>query len=129
MNKQEKNRKAILDQIGRAAKACRELETQFGRNPAPELETLIKAHRSLILNLSAEAETKPEVIKRVTDLMKGVMEWAALQEKRKGREFAEQKHRDLLAARKAEAERDPAGSGGGIPTETRREIEEDLNLM
>ena len=69
-----------------------------------ELETLIKLHRVLVLKLSLEADGAPELLKLAKDLMKPVMDWARLQEKRKDRALAEQKHRDQLEAQKAARE-------------------------
>src|ERR1017187_2875325 len=44
----------LLGQITSGARQCRDVEKQFGKNPAPELETLIKLHRVLILQLSTQ---------------------------------------------------------------------------
>ncbi|MDB6109775.1 MAG: hypothetical protein JWR69_1525 [Pedosphaera sp.] len=77
----------LLGQIASGSRQCKEVERQFGENPAPELETLVKLHRVLILKLSTQANVAPEMVELVTDLMKPVMEFAKLQEKRADREL------------------------------------------
>jgi len=118
----------LLEQIRVGAEQCAEVERQLARHPAPELETLIKLHRVLVLKFSLEAETAPELLKLVKDLMKPVMDWAELQEKGKQRELAEQRHREQMAARKAA----PGGSNAGgeaLKPETLEQIERELNLF
>src|SRR3954470_6102835 len=88
----------LLAQIRAAARHCQEVEREFGKNPPPELETLIKVHRAIILQLSAQRDCDPETVRQVTTLMKPVMDWAKLQEQRKERELAEAKYRDQIAA-------------------------------
>src|SRR5262249_59813732 len=89
----------LLNQIARGAALCREVERQLGENPGPELETIIKLHRMMILNLSAQAQQEPDLLRHVHALTKSVIDWAQLEEKRKARELAEQKYRDELEAR------------------------------
>ena len=92
--KVSKGRERLLEQINASARHCHEVERQFGNNPPPELETLIKVHRVIILQLSAQKEFKPETVRQITALMKPVMDWARLQEQVKARELAEVKYRD-----------------------------------
>jgi hypothetical protein len=106
----------LLEQIALGAQQCREVERQLSSCPAPELETIIKLHRVLILKFSAEAKAAPEMLKLVKDLMKPVMDWARLEEKRKDRELARQQHR--------EAPRDNA-----LSAETLEKIEREMNLL
>lgn len=119
----------LLEQIALAARHCRELEQQFGEHPAPELETLIKVHRALILNLSVQAEATPDFLKLVKDLMKPVMDWAQLQEKRRQQELAEQKYRDQVEAQKATRAKEAQPGGGALSPETLGKIERELNLL
>ncbi|HZR19144.1 MAG TPA: hypothetical protein VFE51_17790 [Verrucomicrobiae bacterium] len=79
----------LLERIGQGAALCRELETRLRQDPAPELETIIKLYRILVLTLSAEVRAVPELRHVVTALMRPVMEWARLEEKRKDREREE----------------------------------------
>jgi hypothetical protein len=79
----------LLQQIATGAQQCKEVEEQFGENPAPELETLIKLHRVLIMKLSTQASADPgSMMETLFFAMKPVMDFAKLQDKAKDREFA-----------------------------------------
>jgi hypothetical protein len=121
----------LLAQITHGGRLCVEIEKQFGENPAPELETLIKLYRVLILKFSLEAQVAPELFRLVTDLMRPVMEWARLQEKRRERELAEQKYRDQVRTQKAnQAKEQQAQSGeAALTSETIEKIQRELKLM
>ncbi len=118
----------LLNQIAQGAKLCHEVEREFGDNPAPELETVIKLHRLMILKLSAEAHVKPQLLSHVHSLTKSALDWARLEEKRKDRELAEQKYRDELDAQKAARQKEQAPADGLRP-ETLTKIERELNLF
>src|ERR1043166_284944 len=120
---QNSGREWLLAQIAEGARHCKAIEAEFGKNPPPELETLIKVHRVMVLQLSSQKETDRETIGLVTALMRPVMEWARLQEKRKERELAEEKYRAQAEAQKA------AKSEGGLSPETLEKIERELRLM
>ncbi len=107
----------ILRQLAEAGKRCREVEEALARDPAPELETLIKVHRVLILKLSSEAGANPELLKLVGILMKPVLEWARLEEKRKERELAARQQQDAQSGAKA------------LRPETLEQIELELKLL
>ena len=117
----ERQLEKLLESLATAARHCQEVERAFGANPAPDLETLIQLHRFLIFQYSLEAPSNPEVLKEVRNLMKPVMDWAALQEKRKQRELAEQKYRDQ--AKSAQNE------GNALRPETLEQIEQELSLL
>lgn len=127
----EQLREELLAQITHGGRLCAELESQLGKNPPPELETLIKLYRVMILKFSAEANVAPDLFKLVTDLMKPVMDWARLQEKRRERELAEQKYRDQVEAQKAaQAKADKTEAGGaGLSPETHEKIQRELKLL
>lgn len=72
----------LLGQIASGSQQCREVEAALNRSGAPELETLIKLHRVLILKLSTEANVNPEMIELVGGMMKPVMEFAKLEAKK-----------------------------------------------
>ena len=88
---EERSRKQVqeklLGQIASGAQQCKEVEKEFGRNPSAELETLIKVHRVLILKLATQANVQPELLELVTEMMKPVLEFAKLQEKKADREL------------------------------------------
>jgi len=115
----------LLERILAGGKLCHEVESQLRQFPSPELETIIKLHRVLVLGLSAEAQTRPGRFNLVAALMKPVMEWARLEEKRKLRELAEQKYRDQSAAKKSEQN----GPGASLTPGTLDKIERELNLF
>jgi hypothetical protein len=113
----------LLEQIAAGAKICAEVERQLAKHPAPGLETLIKLHRAKVLKLSLEAEAAPDLFKLVCALMRPVMEWARLEEKRKERELAEQKYRDQKAVLEKEQ------GGDALKPQTLARIERELKLM
>ena len=73
----ERRREQLLNQIAAGARHCGHLEEQFGKDPSPELEILIQAHRVIILQLSAQMNSNPDAVRSVTRLMmnmKGALE-------------------------------------------------------
>jgi hypothetical protein len=121
----------LLNQISRGAALCAEVERCLAGNPAPELETLIKLFRVIILKLSVEANVAPELLKLVNDLMKPVLDWARLEEKRKEREFTERKYREQAAAQAANREKEKKDADGenALTSETLEKIERELKLF
>lgn len=89
----------LLDSITSGAAQCQEVEEKFGKNPAPELETLIKLHRVLILQLSTNANSNPELLKLANDSLRTVMEFFSGQTKARFKErelnLAEAKYAQL----------------------------------
>ena len=77
----KKMQEQLLQQISTGAGQCKAVEKQFGRNPPPELETLIKLHRVLILKLSTEGNVDPEFLKLADQLMRTAMEFVSGQTK------------------------------------------------
>jgi hypothetical protein len=121
----------LLAQITHGARLCAAVERQLSQTPAPELETLIKLYRVLILKFSLEAEVAPGLFRLANDLMKPVMDWARLEEKRRERELAEQKYRDQAEAQKADRDQQAqAQSGAGaLRPETIEKIHNELSLL
>lgn len=119
----------MLDQISAGVALCAQVERQLAGHPAPGLETLIKLYRVIILKLSVEADPAPGLPKLVNDLMKPVLDWARLEEKRKDREFAEQKHRDQLAQAAAGKAQGAAEAEKALSPETLQKIEHELKLF
>ena len=83
---------SLLAQIATGAQQCKAVERQFARNAAPELETLIKLHRVLILQLSTQGNANPEFLKLADQLMRTAMEFVSGQTK------AAHKERELAVA-------------------------------
>jgi len=119
----------LLDQLAQGAKLCQDVERQLRQYPAPELQTIIQLHRSLVLKLSVEAQADPDLFKLVSTLMKPVMDWARLEEKRRDRELAERRYRDQAAAQKAAADKARPDRGEALRPETLERIERELHLF
>jgi hypothetical protein len=124
----------LLDRIASGARQVQAVEKSFGKNPPPELETLIKLQRVLILNLSTQANADPELMKLVASSFGAVMESERLRIKRGELDLNTRKVK--LMEKKAEAyDRAQAAltqaknSKGGITQETLNRIERELNLL
>lgn len=70
----------LLKQIASGARQCKEIAAEFAENPAPEFDTLIRLHRVLILKLSTQGNTDPEMLELVNRMMKPVVQFARLQQ-------------------------------------------------
>jgi hypothetical protein len=115
----------MLRQLEQGAKYCQAVERQLAKYTCPELDTIMKLHRVLILRLSTLAEANAPLWDVVKDLMKPVMDWAKIQEQQKEREFTEQKYRDQQA-------KDNTGGGerdSGLSPQTLEKIELELKLL
>jgi hypothetical protein len=125
----ERRQMALLGQIASGARQCADVEKQFGKNPAPELETLIKLQRVLILNLSTQASADPELMKLVAASFGSVMEAERLKLKRGELELSSRKV--LLLEKKSAAfdQVKQAVNSGGLTAETLTKIERELKLL
>jgi hypothetical protein len=81
-SRQSRLQEKLLARIASGADQCAAVEKQFSKNPAPELETLIKLQRVLILNLSTQANADPDLMKLVAMSFGSVMEAERLRLKR-----------------------------------------------
>lgn len=70
----------LLGQIASGARAVKEVESAFGNNPAPEMETLMRLHRVLILKLSTAGNADPELLELVNRMMKPVVQFERLKQ-------------------------------------------------
>jgi hypothetical protein len=127
----EDNFRHLLEGIGSGARAQKEFEAALDANPAPELRRLIELHRRFIFTLSTQRQLDKETIEAVATLMRPVVDFAKLEEKRKERELSEQKYRDLVNEKRAAIERElnSAKTSGGITPETLEKIERELKLL
>ena len=93
--RQSRLQEKLLGRITSGARQCREVEAEFAKHPAPELETLIKLHRVLILQLSTEGNANPEFLKLSDQLTNTVLNCISAQTKANFKErevtLAEQK--------------------------------------
>ncbi|HEV2207317.1 MAG TPA: hypothetical protein VG167_00965 [Verrucomicrobiae bacterium] len=70
----------LLEQIASGARQCQDVEKALGKSGAPELNTLIKLHRVLILKLSTEGNADPEKLELVNRMMREVQKFARLEQ-------------------------------------------------
>jgi hypothetical protein len=119
----------LLDQIEEGAKLCRKVEAQLRAHPAPGLETIVELYRVLVLKLSGELQAQPQTLTLINALIKPVLDWERLEEKRKDRELEQQKYRDQQAAREAAQLAQKHGRDGALQDATLNKIERELNLF
>jgi len=89
--RQSRLQSSLLQQIASGAQQCKEVEKQFGSNPAPEMTTIIKLLRVFILQLSTQAGAQPELFELVNPLVKSVMDYVKTEQKEKSLAFDERK--------------------------------------
>lgn len=70
----------LLGQIATGARQSQEVEQAFGKNPPPDFATLIKLHRVLIMKLSTQSESDPEMLELVNRMMRPVIQFARLEQ-------------------------------------------------
>jgi hypothetical protein len=102
----KRDREQLLDRIASGASQVRETEERFKKNPAPELEALMKIFRVFILQLSTSGQTDPELLKLADQLMNTVAQIFSAQTKAHFKErevtLAEQK---AIEAKKTEQQK------------------------
>jgi DNA-binding phage protein len=125
----ESAQERMLGQIANGSRVCAEVEKSFKRNAAPELETLIKLHRVLILKLSTQAAVEPALLELVSGAMRPVMDFAKLEAKARDQKLDERKV--VLLEKKSAAfdQVKQAVNSGGLTPETLRKIERELKLL
>jgi hypothetical protein len=123
------NQERLLDLLEQAGQQCRELELAYGKEPAPSVELLLNLHRTMVLDFAVRATADPDLLKWVKELMRPVMDWAHVEEKRKDRALAERKHNDQYELRKAERGLRDGQAGDAIRPETLTQIEHELKLL
>lgn len=89
---------SLLGQIATGAAQCRAVEKQFAQDPAPELETLIKLHRVLIMKLSTAGNAEPEFLKLADQMTNTVLACLSAQTR------AAHKEREVVLAEQKQAE-------------------------
>lgn len=78
-------RDQLLNQITSGNQACREMEAQFAKTPAPEIGTLTSLYRVLIMQLATHGQADTDLLKLSAEMMKPVLQ--ALAEERKAKEL------------------------------------------
>lgn len=74
--------RGLLQQISSGAAAVKEVEAELARNPAPEIATLIKLYRVLILKLSTQGNADPTLLELATGMTKTALDFEKLVLKR-----------------------------------------------
>jgi hypothetical protein len=96
----------LLERIATGARHVQEVEKQFQKHPAPELDTLIKLHRDLIFHLSTHGVANPDFVKLADQLTNTVLQAISAQTKARFKErevsLAERKE---LEAKKSDQEK------------------------
>ena len=136
--RQARLQERLLAQIASGARQVQDVEKQFGKNPAPELETLVKLHRVLIMQLSTLGTADPEFLKLADTMLRTAMDFTSGKTKAAQKEIElGQGERKLTLQEKKAAAYDRAqaaltearNSKGGITPETLRKIETELKLF
>ena len=134
------------------AQQCEQVEKEFAENAAPDMETLLRLHRVLLLQLSTQASADPQLIKLVNQSMRTMLEYTQQQSREKLattlQDRREQSREKLVALQerravvleeklrlvkeeqaRLEAERSKPEEPGGLSPENLKKIREALNLM
>lgn len=85
----------LLAQISTGARQVKEMEARFAKNPAPELDILIRLYRVLILKLSTQSEADPALMELATAMTKQAMDFEKLQIKRSELDLNREKFEEL----------------------------------
>lgn len=72
----------LLGQITSGARQCKEVERAFAGNPAPELETIVKLHRVLAMQLATAGVADPALLEMAERSTRLVLEFAKVEDKR-----------------------------------------------
>src|ERR1700739_4658108 len=62
VRRQQQWQEQLLHEISSGAQQCEQVEKEFAEAAAPDMETLLKLHRVLLLQLSTQASADPQLI-------------------------------------------------------------------
>lgn len=71
----------VLGLVATGSQQCKELDSAFAKNPAPQLETLIKLFKTLIMQLTLKGAAAPELLSLANHLTMTVCEFISGQTK------------------------------------------------
>lgn len=117
---------SLLDLVGMASQ-CATVRERLAAAPPPATETLVELHRVLIFNLLSQPGVEAATLAQVQALMKPVLEWERLEERRKSRELAERKYQDQQEAERQKDTR--SDEERALTPETLARIERELHLF
>ena len=69
-------RQKLLKGIGNAADLCKVVKREFGKNPAPDLQILMKLHRTLIFQIYTQEEVSHESMKLADQMTRTAVRFA-----------------------------------------------------
>lgn len=121
----------LLHSIATGAQLCRKLDAEMGANPPPELDTIMRLNRVLIMSLSTTGQANPEHLQMADRMTRTVLEHMKVLEKRQDRALMERRV-VLLEEKSANALRliaEARKSTGGVTPETLEKIEKELRLL
>ena len=87
-----RRQQSVLDKISEGAAQIKRVQAAFAANPAPEMETLIDLHKTLVHHLITDAEDDPELLKLADQLAITAIQYVS------GKTKAAQKERQLALA-------------------------------
>lgn len=101
----ERRQAAVLAQITSGSRQAADVEKQFAKNPAPALETIIKLHRVIAMQLATKSVDHPELIEVANGLTKTVMDFVSGQTKAEieKQKLGQSERKIVLLERKAAA--------------------------
>src|ERR1700757_344923 len=83
VRRQRQWQEQLLHKISPGAQPGEQVEKELAEAAAPDLETLLKPHRVLLLQLSTQASADPQLIKLVNQSMRTMLEHAQHQSREK----------------------------------------------
>jgi hypothetical protein len=131
----EAQEKELFATIATGGRMNRELDAAFAKDPAPEIEQLIRVSKTLIMSLQVQGVANPKLLALANSMQETVLTYLSGRTKAeleaRKLELSESKYRDQVAERKRalQAEVDKAKSSGGITPETLEKIEAELKLL
>ena len=100
---QRRLQERVLSQIATGSRQCQDVEKAFGKDPAPDVEALMKLHRLIAFQLASASSADPELVQVAERATRMVLEFAKLDEKRADRALEERRVK-LLEEKAAQAE-------------------------
>lgn len=103
--RQERLHQTLFGMIATGARMNNELDAQFEKNPAPEIEQLIRVTKTLISSLQVQGVANPDLLELSNTMQKTVLDFAKLDLKREELALAQDKF-EFNATREAMAKLD-----------------------
>jgi DNA-binding phage protein len=88
----------LLQMVATGSQQCQEIDAAFAKNPAPQLETVIRVFKVLIMQLATKGKTSPELLSMSNNLARTAIEFISGQTK------AAFKEREIRLAEQKQAE-------------------------